>query len=191
MIGWVNEVRAGVTGCFALLTFKDDWRKHFDVSAEGVGRSFLGVILAIPAFAFTVASANHLVAENPDLVTAEARITLMESALIWLRFWFLFPIVAAGTAMLLRVSDRFAKWLVVHNWMVFTLIHIQALFWAFYMAGLADAQSFVALLASYTFLRLFVHWRVAAGALGVPVWLAAAAAGIPLLTDTVVRMVLA
>jgi hypothetical protein len=67
MIGWITRSAPGVTGCFALLTFKEDWRKHFDVSSEGVGRSFLGVILAIPAFAFTVASANHLVAENPSI----------------------------------------------------------------------------------------------------------------------------
>jgi len=191
MISWIHEVRAGLTGCFALLTFKDDWRKHFDVSAQGVGRSFIGIILAVPAFAFTVASANHLVAENPMLVAPGSEITLAEAALIWLRFWFLFPIVAAGTAMVLKVSDRYAKWLVVHNWMVLALIHVQALMWAFYMAGFADAQSFVALLGSYTFLRLFVHWRVAAGALGVSIWLAAAAAGIPLVADTLVRLFLA
>lgn len=183
MIALINEARQGVIGCFKLLAFREDWRSHFDVSAGGVGRSFAGVILALPAFAFSVASVNHLVAENPTLAGADAGFQIGEAVLVWIRFWLLFPLVAAATAMLLKVTDRYAKWLVVHNWTVFTLIHIQAFFFALYMAGLADGAALASLLAVYQLARLLVHWRVAIGALGLPAVMSAAAAAIPLLVE--------
>ncbi len=191
MIGLITETRAAMVGCLKVLTLKDDWRDHFDVSTEGVARSFAGVILAIPAFAFTVGSANHLVATEPTLVAPDAAISLGETFLIWARFWILFPLAAALTAMLLGLSKRYASWLVVHNWMTFALIHIQAVFWALYMAGLADARSFVAFLGTYQVMRLLIHWRVAIASLGLPMGISVAAAGIPLVADLIMRTLLA
>jgi hypothetical protein len=191
MNGLIAEVRAAMAGCLKVLTFKEDWRDHFDVSSEGVMRSFLGIILALPAFMFTVNSANYLVASEPTMVDGDAMITVGEAVLIWARFWLVFPIVAAGTVMLLGASNRFASWLVVHNWMTFALIHFQALFWALYVAGLADARSFVAFLGTYQILRLLVHWRVALATLGISLPLSVAAAGIPLVADIIIRTLLA
>lgn len=183
MIRALEDAKAGVRGVFALLAFRDGWRSHFDVSAEGVTRSFAGVVLALPAYVFLIVSANHFVAENPDLVSADASVTLLSAAISWARFWLLFPILAAGMVWLLGAKDRYAPWLVVHNWTVFVLVHVQALIWALYGAGLADPAALAALVSLYQFLRLFIHWRVAHGALGLPPGLAAAAAGVPLVID--------
>ena len=191
MLSLIAEVRAAMIGCFKMMTFKDDWRDHFDVSSEGVVRSFMGIILAIPAFAFTVGSANYLVASEPTLADAEAMITLGEAITIWVRFWVLFPIVAALTVMILGASNRYASWLVSHNWITFALIHIQALFWALYVSGLADARSLVAFLGTYQIIRLLIHWRVALASLGVTLPLSVAAAGIPLVADIIMRTLLA
>ena len=187
----LNEARQGVIGCFKLLAFRNDWRSHFDVSTRGVARSFAGVVLALPAFVFTVASVNHLVAENPTLADGGAGFQIGEAVLVWARFWLLFPLVAVATAMLLKVTDRYAKWLVVHNWTVFVLIHIQAFFFALYMAGLADAAALAALLGIYQLARLLVHWRVAIGALGLPAVMSAAAAAIPLLVEQLFMFLIA
>ena len=182
----IDQARHGVVGCFKMLAFREDWRSHFDVSSAGVARSFAGVVLALPAFIFCVFSINHLVAESPNVTAADAGFDLSKAVLVWARFWLLFPLIAAVAAMVLNVNDRYGKWLVVHNWMVFVLIHIQAFCFALYMAGLADGAALASLLMLYQLARLLVHWRVAAEALDLPVVMAAAAAAIPLLVERIV-----
>ena len=178
----IAEARSGVAGVFALLAFQPDWRQRFDVSAHGVARSFSGMALGLPALAFLVLSVNHYVAEQPSL-PPEAALTVWEAALAWARMWLVFPVVAAIVAVLLDARAKFATWLVVHNWTVFALIHLQALLWAFYGAGIADARSQAAMIGVYTLLRLLIHWRVAAASLGLPFGLSVAAAGIPMIVD--------
>lgn len=179
----LNEARLGVRGVFALLGFRPGWRAAFNVSRDGIARSFIGLVAALPAFWFMIEAVNFYAAENPDLSSAETFVTPGEAVVTWLRFWVLFPVVAWLVCLMMDLKDRFAAWLVVHNWTVFVLVHVQALFWALYMAGLADPASLGALLGVYQFARLLVHWRVAQGALGLPPGLAAAAAGVPLIAD--------
>lgn len=185
----IRDMRSGVVGVFALLAFRPDWRKHFDVSAEGVARSFAGVILALPAFIFLIVGVNYFYAENAAYYTSDVSYSLMDAVLSWARFWLLFPVVAAAVVMMMGLKDRYASWLVVHNWTVFVLVHIQALLLALYPAGLADPAAIGQVMSLYGFLRLFVHWRVAHGAMGVPPFLAAAAAGIPLIIDRLILSV--
>ncbi len=191
MNGLIAEIESNVRGCFAILSFREDWRRHFDMTTRGVARSFLGVVLALPAFVFTAFSVNHLVAENPTLVMAEATIPVAEIAMIWARFWLVFPIMAAIAVIALNTRHRYSSWLVTHNWMVFTLIHIQALLWAIYMAGLISASGLLSIMSFYLMARFLVHWRVAVVSLGLPFGLSIAAAGIPLAADLIVRGLLA
>ena len=185
----IQDMRSGVVGVFALLMFKSDWRKHFDVSAEGVARSFSGVVLALPAFAFLIFGVNYFYADNVDVYASDFRYTLLDAVISWARFWLLFPVVAAIVALVMDLKDRFASWLVVHNWTVFVLVHIQALLLALYPAGMADAGAIAQTLMLYSILRLFVHWRVAQGAMGLPPIKAAAAAAIPLIMDRLILSV--
>ncbi|MEQ8403913.1 MAG: hypothetical protein RKE49_02365 [Oceanicaulis sp.] len=186
----LTEARHGVRGVVALLAFRETWRSHFDPSQAGAVRSFIGVILAFPAFWFMVSAANFYLTENPAAGEAADLVTIGERLAIWARLWLLFPIAAFVTASLMGLRGAFWAWLTVHNWTVVVLVHVQALFWALYMAGLADPASLGALLAFYQLARLFVHWRVAQGALGLPPGLAAAAAGVPLLVDMVLARAL-
>ncbi len=180
----------GVRGVFALLTFKPDWRVWFDPSRTGALRSFAGLVLAFPAFWFMVSSANFFITENPGETGPAELIGVGERVMIWVRLWLLFPAAAWIVCLLMGMQDRFFAWLTVHNWTVFVLIHLQALFWALYMAGLADPPSLGALLVFYQIVRIAVHWRVAQGALGLPPGLAAAAAGVPLFADLIVASAL-
>lgn len=182
-------MRSGVVGVFALLMFKKDWRKHFDVSAEGVARSFSGVILALPAFAFLIYGVNYFYAENAAAYSSEMRFTLLDAVISWARFWLLFPVVAAGVVMVMGLKDRFASWLVVHNWTVFVLVHVQALLLALYPAGLADPGAISQAMSLYGMLRLFVHWRVAHGSMALPPVMAIVAAGIPMIIDRLILSV--
>ncbi|WBQ09084.1 hypothetical protein L2D01_09270 [Hyphomonadaceae bacterium ML37] len=181
-----------VRGVFAMLAFRPGWRGHFDVTPLGVGRSFNGVILALPAFYLTVAGFNALAADNPALYGPDAATTSFgEAAGAWLRIWGLFPLTAFLTVAILGIRERLGAWLAVHNWAVFVLLHVQALIWALYLAGLANATAVQGLLSLYMLARYFVHWRVAHGALGLPPVLAGAAAAIPLVIEAIVIALLA
>lgn len=183
MMAYVNEARTATIGVFRLLAFRDDWRTYFDISTGGVIRSFSGILLALPAFIFTVYSISYFVAENPGVVAEGATMTLSEAALTWARYWLVFPVVAAATCMAAGLSGRYAGWLVAHNWTVFVMVHLQALIFALYPAGLADPAALSQLSLMYIFVRMLAFWRAAHGALEVTPLFAAALAGIPFAVD--------
>lgn len=180
-----------VRGVFAMLAFRPGWRGHFDVTPLGVGRSFNGVILALPAFYLMVAGVNAMVAQNPALYAPDAATGFGDAAGAWLRIWGLFPLTALLTVAILGIRERTGAWLAVHNWAVFVLLHVQALIWALYLGGLANAAAVQGLLGIYTLTRYYVHWRVAHGALGLPPVLAGAAAAIPLVIEALAIALLA
>jgi hypothetical protein len=187
MIALLGEARSATVGVFRLIAFRKDWRKYFDISPGGVARSFAGVVLALPAFIFTVFAIGHFVAENPSLVGPDSGLDRTEAALTWVRYWLLFPIVAALTTLAAGLTKKFAAWVVVQNWTVFVLVHIQALIFALYPAGLADPASLSQLSMMYILARMLAFWRVAAGALEVSPVFGAALAGIVVLADWFMR----
>ncbi len=185
MISALHHMRAGVAGVFALLIFKTGWREHFDVSVKGVGLSFSGIVLGLPAFTLLIMSIHFFVADNAVSLDADASVSLFDAVLIWARFWLVFPLISASMVMLLQVKNRYAGWLVVHNWTVFVLIHIQAFLLALYPAGLINSEVLGAAISFYQLARPLVHWRVAHGALGLSPLQSAIAAAIPLIIDLI------
>lgn len=190
MTGVVRDATAGWGAVWRLLAFREGWREGFDVSAAGVVRSFAAVILCAPAFVFLNLAAARFIAAHPDLVGDTAPPGVLEAALQYLRLWIVFPLGAYLAARLMGLTAGFAPWLVVHNWTVFVLIHVQVVIWALYAAGIGGPELLASLMGVYALARLFVHWRVAAGALGLPAGRAALAASIPLLLDEVARLAL-
>ncbi|MGY6627857.1 MAG: hypothetical protein ACXIVL_05025 [Oceanicaulis sp.] len=174
-----------VRGVFAMLAFRPGWRGHFDITPLGVGRSFNGVILALPAFYLMVAGVNAMVAQNAALYAPDAATGFGDAAFAWLRIWGLFPLTAFLTVAILGIRERLGAWVAVHNWAVFVLLHLQALVWVLYLAGLANAAAVQGLLGLYGLARYYVHWRVAHGALGLPPFVATAAAAIPLVIEAI------
>lgn len=183
MIALLADARSALIGLARLLAFQEGWRSHFDISPEGVWRSFGAVALALPAFVLFVLAANYFVAANAP--GSEAGYSPLEAGISYLRIWAVFPVVAAGVAIALGLTGRYAAWLVIHNWAVFALLHVTALFFLLYAAGIADAAALAVLLQFYRLARLFVHWRIACAALQVGPVTGAAAAGIPVLADMV------
>lgn len=189
MMGLLNEARRATVGVFRMAAFRPDWRSYFDFSADGVGRSFAGILLALPAFIFTVYAIDYFVADNPNQISPESRLTLLEAALTWARYWLVFPIVAAGICIAAGMTKKYAAWLVLQNWTVFVLVHIQALIFALYPAGLADTLSLSQMTQVYLVMRALSFWRVAAGALDAPAGVAAALAGVVFMVDWTLRAV--
>ncbi|WP_439633458.1 hypothetical protein [Glycocaulis sp.] len=184
MGGMVADIQSGTRGIWAMLAFKEDWRQHFDVSVDGFVRSFMAVLYALPAFILLIISANHVLPEfsgNPG-----AQVSLAGALGQYARIWLLFPVIAFMVVNVLGLKGGFSAWVVVHNWAVFVLLHVQALFWLLAAAGIANAQALGLMLALYQILRLMVHWRVAAGTLGLHWGLAAGAACIPLVIDALI-----
>lgn len=182
----LGDANLRVRGVFAMLAFRPGWRGYFDITPLGVGRSFNGVILALPAFYLMVTGLNALVTGNPALYGPDAATGFGEAAGAWLRVWALFPASAFLTVMLLGIRERLGAWIAVHNWAVFVLLHVQALIWVLHLAGLANAAAVQGLLGLYGLLRFYVHWRVAHGALGLAPFMATAAAAIPLVIEALV-----
>ncbi|MGP1274705.1 MAG: hypothetical protein ACQRW7_04730 [Caulobacterales bacterium] len=180
----IGDIRSGFRGIFALLAFKPDWRQHFDVSVDGFARSFLAALYALPAFILLMLAANHVLAGLPGGDTAQ--VSVLEAFGQYARIWLLFPVIAFIVVKALGLKTGFSAWIVVHNWAVFVLLHVQAFIWLMAAAGLANAELLGLLLAFYQVIRLFVHWRVAAGALGLHWGLAAGAACIPLVVDALI-----
>lgn len=184
MGGMIADIQSGTRGIWAMLAFKEGWRTHFNVSADGFVRSFMAVIYALPAFVLLMVSANHVLAGLPG--GADAQISLAGAVGQYARIWLLFPVIAYVVVKVLGLKTGFSAWVVVHNWAVFVLLHVQALFWLLAAAGIANAQALGLMLALYQIIRLVVHWRVAAGALGLHWGLAAGAACIPLVIDALI-----
>jgi hypothetical protein len=182
----IDDARTAIGGVFRLMAFREDWRSAFDVSADGLVRSFAAVLICLPAYAFLVAALNHFVVSNPDLAPEAATMGLGEAALQYARLWLLFPLVAALVVLVLGRRRALVPWIVVHNWTVVALIHLQVLIWALNAAGLVDGAVLASLLSFYQLVRLFAHWRVALGALDVGPVTAGAAAAIPLIADWLV-----
>ena len=189
MIGLLREAQTATIGVFRLIAFRPDWRGYFDISADGVARSFSGIVLAAPAFIFTVYAIGYFVSDNPNLVPADTRMTAAEAAVTWARYWLVFPLAAAGLCWITGLTNKFAAWLVVHNWTVFVLVHIQALIFALYPAGLADPVSLGQMSLLYIGARALAFWRAAAGALELKAGYAALLAGIYVLVDWALRAV--
>lgn len=186
MIRALRYMQEGVSGVFALLGFRPEWRRHFDMSVDGAAYSFAGIVLALPSYVFLIACINYLVAENPMLFSPEARISFAEMAIGWARFWLLFPITAALVCYLLGVQDRFTGWLITHNWTVFILVHVQLVIFMLYPLGLADPAAIGSAMSLYSLLRILIHVRVAHASLGLPIPYAVAAAAIPMMIDWLV-----
>lgn len=183
MISIVQEARAGTLGVFRMLAFQEGWQSYFNPSAAGVGRSFSGIVLSLPAYAFTVFAIDFTVAQSSQANDPDAGLNAMEAALTWARYWLLFPIMATLASAAAGLTQRLGPWLVVQNWTVFVMVHIQALIYALYVAGLADLAALAQLMSLYIFLRALAFWRVAAAALEVRASFAVALAGIPFLAD--------
>lgn len=180
-----HDIKPAVIGFGKLMAYQERWQDYFDVSRAGVIRSFLAAIWSLPIFILYYFSVNYFLSGLPPTDgEAVATLGLLDGLLTFVRIWVAFPIVAYLTVRVLSLDGLFGAWLSVHNWTVFILLHLTGFMWVLHTAGLLDASGILVFNAViYPALRLFVHYRVAEGALGCHWSTALAAAGIPLVAD--------
>jgi len=177
----VRDTIYAFVGLKRLVNFQDNWRECFDVSADGVFRSFWVAALAIPVFVYVGAGFAHMGAE---LGAIRNPIPMGLQIVEYARIWFVFPIIAVLISLYFTRSELLSVWLVVHNWAVLALFSLQAIIVTLYLAGvlpLAAALAFFVL--PYHFIRLGLHWRVATASLNISWGAGAAAASLHVIVD--------
>jgi len=177
-------VYAGV-GLKRLLSFQDNWRECFDVSYEGVTRSFRAAWLTLPFYAFIMLGFVHLVAAYGRVHTGYSPgFLIFEFA----RLWLVFPIVAAFVCTVFGRKRDYGLWLTAHNWAILAIIALQALLLMVFLAGLLPAEAVAFTLAiPVRILVLAIHWRIATSALNLSWGTGAAAATLHIVVDLLVQ----
>ncbi|WP_019959955.1 hypothetical protein [Woodsholea maritima] len=181
----LRDIKPALIGFGKLMAYQDGWRDYFDVSTAGVLRSFSAAIWSLPIFILYYFCVNYFLSGLAP-VDGEpiATLGLLDGVLTFVRIWVAFPIIAFVTVRILGLEALLGPWLSVHNWTVFILLHFTGFVWLIYAAGLIDENGVLIFNGFfYPVVRLFVHYRVAEGALGCHWTTALAAAGIPLVAD--------
>lgn len=177
----VRDTIYAFVGLKRLVSFQDNWRECFDVSADGVLRSFWAAALAIPVFVYVGAGFAHMGAEL-GAVRPPSRLWL--DIVEYARIWLVFPIVAALISLYFSRSAFLSVWLVVHNWAVLALFSIQAIVVTIYLSGVLPMGAALAFFVlPYHFIRLGLHWRVATASLNISWGAGAAAASLHVIVD--------
>ena len=183
MIPLLFEARNALYGVFKILMFRDDWRPFFDISSGGVARSFGAMLLALPAFALLVASAEYVSSTAAAQGAEVEPFSWMGTIFTYLRIWLVFPVIAIPVSILMGVRHHYASWLILHNWAVLFLLLIQTTMFLLFAAGLTNLEGLSFMVLLYQGLRLVMHWRIAETALQLPMVSAMAAAAIPVIMD--------
>jgi hypothetical protein len=161
-----SDAKSGLTGVVRLLAGQSDYHGYFDVSTNGLARSFSAALPALP-LAFLVAGiSNGIAAEaslDPDI---EATIVSAPHVVTrWALSWAYFPLLAAVLTRMMNRRERFAPWVVVHNWLHLLIVAIQAV--PIFLLGLGlTGPGGLLLIGSIVFMA-YAFVRVAGAALEV------------------------
>lgn len=171
MMRLIAEARLALVASWRALTFQQGWKAGFDISLDGLWRSFFAAVLALPLVALILAGAWD----------AGGTIELGTFAFGYAVSWALFPVAAAAACLITGARSGFVPWVIVHNWAVLWLYALQALFWTLHTAGIFNRELLELAFFLYTYLRILVHWRIAYVSLGLPTITSALAAAVPIL----------
>jgi hypothetical protein len=171
MMRLIAEARLALVASWRALTFQQGWKAGFDISLDGLWRSFFAAVLALPLVALILAGAWD----------AGGTIELGTFAFGYAVSWALFPVAAAAACLITGARSGFVPWVIVHNWAVLWLYALQALFWVLHTAGIFNRELLELAFFLYTYLRILVHWRIAYVSLGLPTITSALAAAVPIL----------
>jgi len=164
----IADLRQHLAGVVAMLSFKEDWRAHFDVSERGLWRSFLAAVWGVPFFALVLIIQSKLVlalAEDP----AQARTAgLGYAGTLYAVMWLYFPLVARLFTGAFGLRGSLAPWIVVHNWTLLFLLMVHTVIGLPLLAGLVSAEAHYSTTSFYFLLVVFAHCRAAIGALDAP-----------------------
>lgn len=173
-----------------MLAMRPGWRAGFDVSGDGLVRSFLAAALAVPLFILSIVGQNRIYGSLAETEAAANPVGLPQGVILYLCLWIYFPIVARVFTRAFHIEESFAPWVVVHNWTVLFLLCIQGGLGALVLVGALTPAVYLDLGGFYFLFAIYAHSRAAVGALNAPWPLAIGAACCGVLVWLILQLIL-
>lgn len=163
------EIPSSIRGALRLLLFDVAGYQFFTVSVGGFYRSFLAAVIAAPFYALAVVLRTRMAVTHAELDTTLPPLSAMlTSETIAYPFrWLAFPLIMIGLARLLKVTDRYAPYIIAINWAGFVTCVLYLVPLLVFGAGIADANTTASALFALQLLILGYLWFIARTALGV------------------------
>jgi len=181
-------------GVTRMLTYRDGWREHFDISLSGFLGSFQAAIWGIPFYIAILLTQSELAmqitAADPGLdppATAGLGYALARYAAIWLYF----PILARVFVDFFKIPKSYAPWVIVHNWTVLFVLIANAATGLPFLIGATSLEGYYAFSTLFVTGAVFAHIRAATGALDAPLPVAIGGAVLMMLIWLLIRLLLA
>ncbi len=127
----LREFLESIDGVFRLIVRDSDGVLNFNRSAEGFWNSFLGMLIVLPIYAWSVINypdyMRDVMAQTDE--TAIVRMGGGEVFLFGVQYilsWVMFPLIMAQLTEVMGVRDRYAAYITVRNWasVVFVLMFV-------------------------------------------------------------------
>jgi hypothetical protein len=159
----LSEIVGSLYGAWRLARFDPSGMRYFDVSTDGLWRSFFAAVIVAPFYALTLAW--HFADLGDD--TDPLRFVLAES-IGYVISWVAYPLLVFSLARALDCLDRFPAYVVAYNW---SLVLQNVVFVPLTVAtasGLVPVEAVQLLwFAVFGFVLAYV-WFIATTALAVP-----------------------
>lgn len=192
MIALVADAVRSISGVWHLLLGRPHFPAYFDVSPDGVWRSFGAALLAAPAYVLMLAAQHNATVELGYASDIPTAIGIARSLALYLAVWAHFPLLAPVLARFAGRPEALAPWIVVHNWTVLALLIGQTAIWMLYALHVMPAEALGAFMYRvYLPISLLVHWRVALKTLSVGWGMAAGLAFAHVLANVMTQQLVA
>jgi hypothetical protein len=184
-----REAVSSLASAWSLLRHEPDPFAGFNVSLDGLWRSFMAIVPILPALAVIIASQHLGAVELGDAAQPPPRIG-RELALAILG-WALWPLLALHLARGLDVEEHYLRYQIAYNWLSLLLAFALAAPHALHLLGILGfyAAGGIGFLV-YT-LAIYLSWYLARIAFAVSASLAALFAAGDLTTGLVLRYLFA
>jgi hypothetical protein len=177
----VKEGLLAMRGCWRFLWRDPAAFEDFNLTIEGFWRSF-AMLVPVLVMAYPILILDHRAAVEvaptsespPELRLSAAYLCLLINVAIW-------PIVAAGLALLFDAAQNYVRYMIVYNWISVPLMALSMISYLVYQATGAGALFYILIYAVF-FLGLYASWYVARAGLQTTILIAFAF----LLADTAV-----
>ncbi len=172
-MNWLDEAARSIIGSFHILrgrATEDVWN-WFNLTDAGFWRSFSAFIIAAPIY--LAASRLGVPAElDTDAQKAVVGAAMLKGLFVLALQWISWPIVMVFVARQLKLSQQYARYIIVYNWSTVLVLLIQVPPVLLYHYGLVSMQAAAFLMLFALGLVLYLRWQVARIALAAPALLA-------------------
>lgn len=159
----LREIVMSIYGAWRLARLDANGMSYFDISVEGVWRSFFAAVMIAPFYALMLAVRFPLTGGDVDPL-----LFVLAEGVAYVVSWVAYPVVLVSLTQAMGCRERFPAYLVAYNW---SMILQNALFLPIGILGATgaipgDAASFLWLIALVAV--LVYTWFIARTALALP-----------------------